>query len=196
KILGRDRASPVAAKSVGIEASLAKNVSRAYDSILDVRTGFAFEAQRIFEVEGNHRGLGVLEHEVTKGANRNLIRYRGALRLAELFVTGVDFFSGGSNQGIKEVIRLDAKTFAAGNLDVGASFVFIREFVAEFRGAAGRESDHFVREMSVVVGLLLVAKLAQRLKDRVLGFGLARVNDVVDLADLDEMRMIGLSIGG
>ena len=49
--------------------------------------------------------------------------------------------------------------------------------------------------MSVVIGLLVVTEAAQGLNDRILGFGLARVDHVIDLAHLAEVGMVRLSVG-
>ncbi len=114
----------------------------------------------------------------------------GALVLTYFGMAGVDFFAGGGDEGVEQVIGFYAETFAAGNLDPGAGFFFFAELVAEFGGATRREGDHLVREMRVAVGGFVVAQAAQGFDNRVLGFGLAGVDYVVDFGDIAKVGMI------
>src|SRR5208282_5440613 len=50
--------------------------------------------------------------------------------------------------------------------------------------------------MRIVVGRLIVSKSAQRFDDCVLCLGLAGVDDVIDLGNVAEVRMIFLAFGG
>jgi hypothetical protein len=52
---------------------LAEDVARPHHGVLNVGAGLALEAQRIFEVEGDHRVARELEHEVAQRADRNLL---------------------------------------------------------------------------------------------------------------------------
>src|SRR5579863_836645 len=61
--------------------ALAKDITNSYYRILNVRPGFALEAERILEVEGDHRIPRVLEHEVAQRANGDLLRDLLPLRL-------------------------------------------------------------------------------------------------------------------
>src|SRR6266849_1522742 len=78
----RDVASYVSTESIGIEPTFAKNVGSPDYGILRVRPGLAFEAQRLLEIECDHRRLGELEHEIAQRANGDLRRDGESLRIA------------------------------------------------------------------------------------------------------------------
>ena len=61
-------------KVSGIETCLAEDAGGAHHCVLRVRSGLAFEAERVFEIEGDDRLLRVLQHEVAKGADGDLRR--------------------------------------------------------------------------------------------------------------------------
>src|SRR5579863_6912601 len=108
----------------------------------------------------------------------------------------IHFFLGRGNQSVNQVVGFYAKTFAAGDFDVGAGLVFFAQCVAEFGGAARGERDHLIRKMRVVIGGLVVSEGAQGFDDGVLRLGLTSINDVVDFGDTTEVRMIGFSVLG
>ena len=184
----------VRAERFRIESAFAKDVGRAHDGVLRVRSGFAFEAERFFEVERDHRLLGVLQHEVAQRADGDLGRDRQR-SLRRVRDAAIDFRLRRRDQPIEQVVGLHAEAFASRDFDVGASLVFLRKLVTKFGGAARRERDHLVGEMRVVVGGLVVAQAAQGFDHRVLRFRLARVDDVVDLRYIAEVRMVRLAFG-
>ena len=51
---------------------LAEDVGGADDGVLDVGAGLAFEAEGVFEVEGDDGVAGEAEHEVAEGADGDL----------------------------------------------------------------------------------------------------------------------------
>ena len=159
---------------------------------MGIGAGFAFEAESVFEVEGDHGLLGVLQHEITQCADGDLRGDGFALGFAELRMTRVDFFFCRGDELVEQVVGLHAETSAATDFDVGAGFIFIAERVAEFGGAARGERDHLVGKMSVVVGGGVVTESAQGFYDGALRFGLAGVDYVVDLGDIAEVGMIFL----
>ena len=186
--------SSVSAESLGIDSGLTENAGGAHDGILRVRSGLAFEAQRLFEIEGDHRLLGVLQHEVAQRADGDLRGDLLTLRLAQLRMARVDFLLRRGDELIEQIVGLHAETLAAADFDVGARLVFFAQVVAEFGGAARGQRDHLVGKMRVVVGGLAVAEAAQGFDDRVLRLRLAGIDDVVDLRDVAEVRMILLAV--
>src|ERR1700679_75023 len=107
-------------------------------------------------------------------------------------MAGIDLTLGGRDELIEQVVGLDAETFASANLDVGTRLLLFAERVAEFGGTAGRERDHLVGKMRVVVGGFIVIKSAQSFDDSALCLGLSGIDDVVDFGDVAEVRMICL----
>ena len=105
-------------------------------------------------------------------------------------MTGIDFFLGGCNEHVDQVIGFHAKTLTSGNLNIGPGFIFFRELIAQFSRATRRERYHLVGKMSVVIGLPVVPKSAQGFDHAVLGFRLACINDVINFLDATKMRMI------
>src|ERR1700694_2655171 len=104
-------------------------------------------------------------------------------------MTGVYFVFGGSDELIQQVVGLDAEAFSSTDFDVGTRLVLVAQVVTEFGGAARRQRDHFVGEMCVVVGGLVVPESAQRFNDRVLRLGLPGIDHVVDFGDVAEVGM-------
>src|SRR4029077_1524685 len=78
--------------------------------------------------------------------------------------------------------------------DVGARLVFVAQVVPQFRGAAGSQRDHLVREMGVVSGGFAMAESSQRFHHRILPLRLPSVDDVVYFGDVAEVRMIPFAI--
>ena len=72
-------------------AGFAEDVGGADDGVLDVGAGLAFEAERVFEVEGDDGVAGEAEHEVAEGADGDLLGDGLAFVGGELGVAGVDF---------------------------------------------------------------------------------------------------------
>ena len=116
--------------------------------------------------------------------------------VAQLRVPGIDFRLGRLDQAVEQVICFHAEAFASRNLDVGPGLVLFGKLVAEFGGAARRERDHLVGKVRVVIGGLIVSKTAQRLDDRALGLGLARVDHVIDLCHVAKVGMVRLAFAG
>jgi hypothetical protein len=170
-------------------SAFAENVRSAHHRILRIGAGLAFETQRLFEIKRNHRGLGELEHEVAKRAHGDLGGNDKPLSFAQLWMASIDFLFRRRDQSVEQVIGLDAKAFASGNLNVGASFVFVRKLVAEFSGATRSERDHLVRKMRVMIGLLVVTESTKSFDHSELRFGLAGVDHIVDFGYIAEMRM-------
>jgi hypothetical protein len=54
-------------------SGFAEDVADADDGVLDVGAGFALEAERVFEVEGDDGAAGELEHEVAQRADGDLL---------------------------------------------------------------------------------------------------------------------------
>src|ERR1700731_408150 len=96
----------------------------------------------------------------------------------------------GTDQRVDQVVRFNAESLTARDLDVGTSLVFLAEPVAEFGGTARSHRHHLVREMSVVLGCFTMTQAAQSFDDGVLSLRLACVNHVVDLSHITEVRMI------
>src|SRR5579859_1958729 len=111
-------------------------------------------------------------------------------------MTRVDLFLRGGDQLVEQVVGLHAEAFAPADFDVGAGFIFLIENVAEFSGAARRERHHLIRKMRVVIRSPSVPKAPERFNHRVLCLRLPRVDYIVDLGYISEMRMIFLTIRG
>ncbi len=62
---------------------LAEDAAGADYGVLDVGAGFSFEAERVFEVEGDDGIAGVLEHEVTQRSDGDGVGGCVALGFAE-----------------------------------------------------------------------------------------------------------------
>ena len=54
------------------DSGFAEDVGRPHDGVLSLGSGFAFEAESFFEVEGDDRRLGELQHEVAQGAHGDI----------------------------------------------------------------------------------------------------------------------------
>ncbi len=132
---------------------LAKNVAGANNGILRVWAGLAFKRQRFFEVEGDHRLLGELQHEVAQRADGDLRGDAGALRIVKLGMTAVHFRFRSANQLVEQVVSLDAEALTSRYLNVGLGAIFIADLVTQLQRAAWGEGDHLVRKMCVVRGL-------------------------------------------
>ncbi len=152
---------------------LAEDVGGADDGVLDVGAGLAFEAEGVFEVEGDDGVAGEAEHEVAEGADGDLCRDGEAFGGFDLGVAGVYFGFGCGDELVEEVVGFDAEALAAADFDVGLGAVFVADGVAEVDGAAGREGDHLVAEVGVVVGGFGVAHAAKGRDDVVLRVVLA-----------------------
>ena len=68
--------------------------------------------------------LGELQHEVAQRADGDLLADVAALRVVEFLVAGVDFLLRGGNQGIEQVVGLNAEALAAGDLNVRLGAIF------------------------------------------------------------------------
>ena len=62
--LGGGNAALPSTESPGINPSFTKDAGGAHDRILRVRPGFAFEAERLFEIESDDGLLGEFQHEI------------------------------------------------------------------------------------------------------------------------------------
>ena len=91
---------------------------------MDVGAGFAFKAERIFEVEGDDGVARELEHEIAQGADGDLLGDLLALGFVAAGLTRVDFGTGGGDELVDEVVGFDAEALAAADFDVGAGEVF------------------------------------------------------------------------
>src|SRR5205823_12980861 len=78
---------------------------------------------------------------------------------------------------------------------MGAALVFLGKLVTELGGTTGRECDHLVRKVSVVVSLVLVSQPSQGFDHRVLHLRLASVNHVVALTNVAKVGVLGFAIG-
>src|SRR5580698_47958 len=196
KIGGGDVARYFAGEFVGIESAFAKNVGGANHRVLRVRAGLAFEAQRLFEIEGDHGRLGELEHEVAQSANGDLAGDGGALGVPELGMASVDFLSRRGNQSVDQIVGFYSEALAARDFNVWTRFVFLRKLVTQVGGATRGKRDHLIRKMGVVVGLLVVAESAESFNYGVLRLGLAGVNHIVDFGYVAEVGMVECADGG
>ena len=118
-----------------------------------VRSGLAFEAQRVFEVERDDRVARELEHEVAQRADGDLLGDLLALGFVAARLARVHFGSRGGNQLVDQVVGLDAEALAAADFDVRPAAILFGNVVAKFHRAARRERDHLVAEVRVVIGL-------------------------------------------
>ena len=110
-------------------------------------------------------------------------------------MAGIDFVARRGNQLVQQIVGFDAEPFAPGNLDPGPRLLFLTQFVTQFGGAARSERDHLIGKMRVAIGGLAVPEPAQGLDDRVLRFGLAGIDHVVDFSDVAEVGMVLFGIG-
>ena len=167
---------------------------------MNVGAGFALEAERVFEVEGDDGVARVLEHEVAQRADGDLfgdlLAHGFGIGSGSAGLARVDFGARGGDELVDQVVGLDAEALASADFDVGFFLVLIGDAIAEFFRAAGRERDHLVAEVGVVIGLGGVAHAAQRLDDVGLRVGLARVNHVIDGRGPAEVRMGLLAVDG
>ena len=113
-------------KAVGIDARFLEDAGGADDSVLRVGSGFAFEAQGFFEVEGDDGLLGELQHEVAQRADRDLRGDRQALSIGELRMAGVDFVFRGGDQLVEQVVGFHAETLAALKPRCRSAFCLLR----------------------------------------------------------------------
>ena len=110
---GGDVAGNVSAEFVGIDSGFFEDAGGADYGVLGVGSGFTFEAESVFEVEGDYGLLGVLEHEIAQCADRDLGGDLQALFVGELRVARVDFFLGGVDEAVDQVVGFYAETLAA-----------------------------------------------------------------------------------
>src|SRR5215472_661523 len=175
------------------ESAFAKDFAGADDRILRVGPGLSFEAQRLLEVEGDHRAFGELEHEIAQRANRDLHGNIATLAFRHLGIPGVDFLLRRRDQGIDQVIGLHAKALAARDLDERPFPILWRDFVAELFGTTRGKDDKSVREMMLIFSLLGITEATQCLNDIVLRVFLAKINHIVDGMHAAKMRMAWLA---
>src|SRR6185437_5437807 len=96
-----------------LQSRFPENVTGTDDSVLRVGASLAFKAQSFFEIEGDHRGLGELEHEIAQCANGNLRGDLPPLFFRHFGMAGVHFFLGSGNERVYQVIGLYAESFTA-----------------------------------------------------------------------------------
>src|SRR5271157_2586808 len=181
---------------LGINAGFAKDVCRTHHCILRVGSGLAFEGQGLMEVEGDDRLLGKLQHEIAQRADSNSFADKHALVLVAVRMAAVHFTLGRGNQRVEQVVCLHAESLATRDLDVRFAAIFLANLVAQLHGAARRERDHLIGEMSVVRSLLRIAEQPDGLDDGVLRIALPRVDHVVDGCHAAKMRMVSLAVLG
>ena len=113
--------------------AFAEDVGGADDGVLDVGAGLAFEAEGVFEVEGDDGVAGEAEHEVAEGADGDLFGDGVAFGVGEVGVAGVDFGFCGGDELVEEVVGFDAEAFAAADFDVGLAAVFVADGCSRVR---------------------------------------------------------------
>ena len=102
----------------------------------------------------------------------------------------IDFLLGRCHEHVNQVIGFHAEALATRDLDVVAPLVLGAQFIAELGGTAGRERNHLIGKMCVVLSLVFVAKASQSFHYRALSFSLSGINDVVDFTDASEMGVV------
>ncbi len=179
--------------------AFAEDVADAHHGVLNVRAGLALEAERVFEVEGDHGIARELEHEVAQRADGDLV---GDLLPLGFGIAPVPPVWRASTSARVAAMSLSIRSSALTPkplrplTSMYGSSVLFGDVVAKFHGAARRERDHLVAEVRVVIGLVGVAHAAQRLDHVGLRIGLARVDHVVDGRGAAEVRMGLLALDG
>ena len=103
----------------GVIAAFAKDIARTDDRVLDIRPGFAFEAQSVFEVERDDRIARELQHEVAQRANGNLLGDHSAVLARRGDVWRVSTSDARCrDQLVDQVIGLHAESLAPAHLDI------------------------------------------------------------------------------
>ncbi len=162
---------------------------------MQVRSGLAFEAQRLFDVEDDDLAARVLQHEVADRGDRDLGPCASAFVGAEIRIALGDFGRRLRRQQIDEVVDLDAESLSARDLDERLGVLTIgRDRVAEFARRRVRQGDHFVRKMDRILGLAGMAERPQRLAEECLQIHLPRIDDVVNARRPSERQSAGIGL--
>src|SRR5271163_4149016 len=102
----------------------------------------------------------------------------------------IDFFLSRGDKSIKQVVRFDAETLPARDLNPRPGLIFFTERVTQLGGAARGKRNHLVGEVRVAAGSLSMAQSAQGFDHGVLCLGLACINNIVDFSHIAEVRML------
>ena len=178
--------------------ALSQDSVHAHDRVLNVGSGFAFEAERIFEIEGDHRGAREAQQEISQRADGDRVRNGGALGFRRVRMPRVHFLARACFELVEQVVGFHALAFAAAHFDVGFLGVLGGNFVAHFEGAARRERDDVVGKMLQMIGLLVVSQRAQARDDHLLRIRLPGVDHVehfVRVAECWRARIVALAGG-
>ena len=105
---------------------LAQNVAGAHRGVLEVRPGFAFEAQRLLKIESDHRSPRELQQEVAQSADGDLAGHALLLLRGSFRVARCHFLQRLGDERVHEVVRLDALALAAGDFHIRTRAVFLR----------------------------------------------------------------------
>src|SRR5208282_1779958 len=111
-------------------------------------------------------------------------------------MTPINLFTSRRNKRIQKIVGLYPKTLAPGNLDPRPTLIFFAKLVTKFSSATWSERNHLVREMRVTISRFVMAESPQSFNHRVLRFRLPRIDDVVYLRHIAEVRMIPFALGG
>ena len=186
------RASARARKSGSVSprsCELPQNVARAHRRVLHVRSGFAFEAERLLKIERDHRIARELQQEVAQRADGDLRRHRAPFapraRPACRDATSSSAFS------ISLSIRSSAFTpeaFAAGDFDVRPLACLLRRARCPARrSSAARAPPSRRRSGCERSACSSIPERAQAGHHHVLQIGLARIDHVVDARAVAEL---------
>ena len=167
---------------------LAQNVARAHGGVLHVGAGLALEAQRLLQIESDHRIARELQQEIAQRADGDLGGHlRAAAPRGVVGVARRHLFQRLGDQAVHQVVGLHAQALAAGDLHVGPLAVFLGKRNAQLGAAARRQRHHLVGEVHRAVRLLVVAQAAQARHHHVLQIRLPRVDHVVDARAVSEL---------
>src|SRR5215472_1829539 len=90
KILKRNSGGLIVSELIRIETRFAEDAGCSHDGVLRIWSGFTFKAQRILEIECDHRGLGVLQHEESQRADGNLLSDGHSLVITQFRMALID----------------------------------------------------------------------------------------------------------
>ena len=164
--------------------SLREDVVGPHHRVLQVRAGFALEAERLLDVEHNQLAARILQHEIADRGRRQSATptrwHSSALKSGFRLATSADALSvsRSSRSSIFTPRPLRPETSTNGFLR--ASLRRPAGLVAELARRGVRQRHHLIGEMDRVLGFPRVAERAQRLAEQRLQVHLPGIDHVVD----------------
>src|SRR5579872_3255926 len=169
---------------------LAENILCSDNSVLQIRTGFAFKGQGILEIKGDDCSASIFQQEVTQRAHRD--HPRNQLLLCEIgsHFPRLNFLERALDERLNEIVGLDALPFSSGNLHIASRAIFLVQLQSHLLRAARRKPYHFIGKMVEISRLLRVAQSQKSPPHNLLEIRLPSIDDGVSLASTAKSRSL------